>query len=290
MVTFGGQGHEVLDGAGKEDHLYGGAGNDTLNGLAGNDWLEGNADNDTLNGGSGADTLLGGAGTDTLDGGTDNDILLGGIGVDTYRFTGSWGADIIEDSGGQGSIVFEPLSSSPLSAVGATKVAPDAWQSADKNVYFTQVVLDATHTNLIVSFADRPDTITIRNWADGQLGLSLPGTITPPVTSTTTSGDFAKQLSGGSYSTDVHGYIAAGAAPNSDDVILGVSTDETLIGLGGNDGLAGGSGADVLEGGEGSDLLLGGFGADTINGGAGDDFIYGSAIGEIGRASCRERV
>ena len=276
MVTFGGQGHEVLDGAGKEDHLYGGAGNDTLNGLAGNDWLEGNADNDTLNGGSGADTLLGGAGTDTLDGGTDNDILLGGIGVDTYRFTGSWGADIIEDSGGQGSIVIEPLGTNPLSGTGATKVAPDAWQSADENVFFTQVVLDATHTNLIISFGDRPDTITIRNWADGQLGLSLPGTITRPVTTTTLTGDFNKLLNGQGtayqvaylpYSPAYGNYYFDGALADAADIINGTSADETLLGLGGNDGLAGGDGADLIEG------------------GAGADFIYGSALGGIATPS-----
>ena len=283
-VTFGGNAAEVLDGQGREDHLYGGAGNDTLNGQGGADYLEGNADNDALNGGDGSDTLLGGTGNDTLDGGTANDRLLGGLGTDTYSFTAAWGSDSIEDSGGQGLITIDTLGPLAPIASNATKITPDAWQSADKRVYFTQIAIDATHSNLIVTFSDRPDTITIKNWANGELGITLPGTITPPATTSTLSGDYVKQLVAGSYLTGVHGYAAAGASgelPNAADVILGVATDETLTGLGGNDGLAGGAGADLLEGGEGSDLLLGGSGADTLNGGAGADYIYGSAVGGI---------
>ena len=302
---FGGEANDSLVGGNLDDHLYGGAGADTLNGQGGADYLEGNADNDTLNGGAGSDTLLGGAGNDTLNGeddadtlvggagddslngGLKNDHLNGGTGTDTYTFTGTWGSDTIEDSGGQGLITIENLG--PLSPIasGATKISPDAWQSADKRVYFTQIAIDATHSNLIVSFSDRPDTITIRNWAAGDLGLTLAGAITPPVTTSTLTGDYLKRVNadGSAYviNTQDGNYFNDGPSANAADVIVGTSADETLQGLGGNDGLFGDAGADLLEGGEGSDLLLGGTGADTINGGNGADFIYGSAVGGISR-------
>ena len=302
---FGGDAADPLSGFGHNDHLYGGVGADTQNGEGGNDWLEGNADDDTLNGGDGsdtllggtgndtlngednADTLLGGAGNDTLDGGLSNDQLKGGEGSDTYTFAPNWGADTIEDTGGQGSIVIEGLGALADIASGATKVAENAWQSADENVYFTQVPIDATRSNLIVSFADRTDTITMRNWTDGDLGLTLAGAITPPVTTSTLTGDFTKLVSGDGarYGTELltGNYMVDGDSPDAADVIVGRDADETLRGLGGNDGLAGGAGADLIEGGDASDLLLGGTGADTIKGGAGADYIYGSALGGIDR-------
>ena len=282
-TLIGGVGADLLSGGDGNDRLMGGAEGDTLNGQGGNDVLDAGADNDTLNGGDGSDNLLGGGGDDTLDGGLGSDQLKGGEGTDTYNFTGTWGADTIEDAGGQGLITIETLGSLTPIASGATKVTADAWQSANRSVYFTQVATDATHNNLIVSFADRTDTITIRNWADGDLGISLPGVIAPPVTTATFEGDFDKQHSTTAYAVNLNGYVSAGPLPDAPDVILGLSADETLRGLGGNDGLAGDAGADLIEGGDGSDLLLGGTGADTINGGAGADYIYGSAVGSIDR-------
>jgi Ca2+-binding RTX toxin-like protein len=279
-VSFGGQGNDSLAGGGLNDHLYGGAGNDTLNGQGGNDWLEGNADDDSLMGGDGADTLLGGSGNDVLEGGLGNDQLKGATGTDTYTFAAGWGSDSIEDSDGQGSIQVQGIGS--LSGTGVKKVAVDAWQTDDKRINYTRVSIDSTHNDLIISFSDRTDTITLRNWSDGQLGLSLPGTVTPPVTGASYVGDFAKLTNGTAYVKDANGnYASAGAQANAQDVITGSAGADLMQGLGGNDALSGGAGDDVIEGGDGDDALFGGLGRDTLNGGAGRDVIIGSGRGGL---------
>ena len=160
FATFGGQAADTLNGEGKEDHLYGNADNDTLNGQGGNDYLEGNADNDTLNGGDGADTLLGGTGNDILDGGGGNDVLKGGRDTDTYRFAPGWGADSITDSDGLGSSI-EIQGLGTLNGANANKVAANVWQTADKQVNYTLVPTQAGAGDLIISFSDRVDTITV---------------------------------------------------------------------------------------------------------------------------------
>ncbi|SUX28739.1 calcium-binding protein [Chromobacterium vaccinii] len=108
---------ETMSGWMGKDHLIGLAGNDTLNGREGDDWLEGGAGNDKLLGGAGNDTLQGGDGDDWLEGGSGrnvleggkgNDTLNGGEGNDTYRFGRGDGADLVQDSGGQDALEFDP--------------------------------------------------------------------------------------------------------------------------------------------------------------------------------------
>lgn len=109
-LVFGGDGNDVVSGAGGLDtglpanysmRLEGGAGADrliggnnrnTLAGGLGNDSLIGGRRADALAGGNGADTLRGGflgdvikggSGADTLIGGPDADVLVGGPGIDT---------------------------------------------------------------------------------------------------------------------------------------------------------------------------------------------------------------
>ena len=57
----------------------------------------------------------------------------------------------------------------------------------------------------------------------------------------------------------------------------------------GNDQLSGSTGDDRLYGEAGDDTLRGSAGSDWLTGGDGDDKLYGDN-GQIGRASCRERV
>ena len=51
---------------------------------------------DTFTGGDKNDMILAGGGADTLNGGTGNDYLYGGTGSDTYKFTDTFGSDVIE--------------------------------------------------------------------------------------------------------------------------------------------------------------------------------------------------
>ena len=251
---------------------------------------QGNAD--TFTGGDKDDVFFTGAGNDSLNGGKGSDRLYGGAGTDTYTFTGAFGGDVVLDSDGAGGIVVTGLGT--LSAGNAKKASPTSttWKSDDKRVSYSVVQVDATHRNLVITVTKDAATdtnvgsITIRNWSDGQLGITLGTEVAAPATTTTYSGDYAKatNAAGDAYLVGADGnYVAAGPSADAADVLNGSNAADWLLGTGGNDGIAGGAGDDLIEGGAGSDLLLGSWGADTLNGGAGNDFIFGSALGSIAR-------
>ena len=76
------------------------------NGNALNNLLRGNGQANLLMGGSGDDHLEGNGGADVLIGGLNNDLLEGGQGFDTYIYNTGDGVDPIEDSDGQGQIIY----------------------------------------------------------------------------------------------------------------------------------------------------------------------------------------
>lgn len=77
--VFGGDGNDLLTGAGRADTLRGGTGDDVLSGQGGKD------------------TLRGGAGDDLLTGGAGNDVLIGGGGKGVFVFEMNAGSDRVED-------------------------------------------------------------------------------------------------------------------------------------------------------------------------------------------------
>ncbi|NKI93255.1 calcium-binding protein [Rhizobacter sp. SG703] len=250
-VRFGGEANDFLSGGALSDRLFGGGGADQLNGGDGDDYLEGGAAFDSLYGEKGNDTLLGGQGGDWLEGGVGADELKGGEGIDTYRFGTGWGHDVVEDSDGQG----------VLSVVGfesglpqGKKVAEGRYRSANEKVIYSLTRISDSRIDLTISFSDRRDEITVRNWTSGSFGLTFDEVPVAPV------------------STQVGN---THTSPN--DQLAGASDSDSLVGLSGNDALSGLAGDDVLEGGDGSDVLAGGAGADVLNGGAGDDYIFGSS-------------
>lgn len=279
QFRFGGDGADSLSGGGIADRLYGGLGEDRLDGLGGADYLEGNADNDTLNGGAGIDTLLGGAGNDLLEGGADADVLYGGAGTDAYVFSAGDGSDTIIDSDGQGLVTI-----AGLEIKGGKKVAGQSyWVSDDKQYRFTLMSNGSGGQDLLISHASRTDKITIRNWQEGHLGISLPDVQAPPPPPPPVDrvyiGDFVKKVVGGSYVLTGSNYTAAGDQVGAADMITGSAEGDEIYGFAGNDALSGMNGDDLLEGGEGDDVLMGGLGEDTLLGGAGKDFIVGSGNG-----------
>jgi Ca2+-binding RTX toxin-like protein len=280
-VTFGTTGGEWLHGGRYDDRLYGDQGADTLSGEEGADYLQGDSGSDVLAGGEGSDTLEGGGSDDILDGGTGNDQLFGGGGADDYRFGPSWGADILQDDDGQGRLTVEAGGIGVISGAGARKVTEDVWQTVDRRINFSAVRPDDGRVDLIITFSDRTDTIKIKDWKNGNLGISLPGERAQPMPSNVAIGDFSKARSGNSYLVENYNYIRAGSEPDAFDVINGSMASDRLLGLGGNDGIAGWEGDDHIDGGSGDDLLLGGTGADTILGGDGRDMILGSANGLV---------
>jgi trimeric autotransporter adhesin len=234
-----------------KDAAIGGAQTDILDGGAGDDILIGGAGQDFLTGGANNDTLIGGVGLDSLSGGTGNDHLMGGLDADIYSFTGAFGSDIIEDSDGQGVLQVEGFSAGLPQG---KKIGEGKYQSVNALVSYTKVKISDTRTDLVVTFAGRPDQITIRNWTSGQFGVTFDETATPP--STTLVGDTQ---------ASIHDQLHGTAGPDS------------IVGLTGNDALSGGDGNDVIEGGIGADVLAGGMGSDVLNGGDGTDYIFGSA-------------
>lgn len=261
-VTFNDDSGGQLNGARREDHLFGGAGNDTLIGQGGNDYLQGNA------------------GDDVLDGGADNDMLQGGEGNDTYRFAKGSGIDTITDAGGVGTISVEGFG--VLSGAGAKQVATNIWQSSDKKTSYTLADAANGQKDLYIAFSDRADTIIVRNWTSGNLGITLPDAAPLPP-SPTLSGDFVKKVDGTQYAPAATGYASDGSQPGAADILIGTVGVDSISGLGGNDGIVAGDGDDYIDAGDGDDLVMGGSGADTIVGGAGNDVIYGSAQGLLDR-------
>lgn len=285
QTLFGGADADLLEGQKLADRLYGGGGSDFLSGLGGNDYLEGNAGADNLLGGEGLDTLYGGSDNDQLDGGAGNDVLYGGRGSDTYTFNASWGHDVVDDSDGSGAIVVAGLGN--LSGSGANKVTANVWQTADKNVNYTLVAISALRSDLYITFSDRPDVITIRNWSATQsLGITLGATPAPvPSPAGTYIGDFSKKLTGPNSVTYLFGtdgnYVSAGVQAGSADLVTASNGNDLVQGLGGDDALLGRAGDDVVDGGIGNDVLMGGLGADTLIGGSGSDILYGSSSGSL---------
>ncbi len=163
-AAYGGADADTLRGEAGDDSLKGDAGNDRLEGGAGDDKLFGGADDDTLLGGTGQDSLEGEAGDDTLDGGADNDRLKGGAGWDRYLFQGSFGADVIQDKDGRGSI---QVGGSVLSG-GKRKRGETVYQNkSDGSSY---IVFGKT---LYIAKAGAAGSIRVDGWRNGQLGIRL---------------------------------------------------------------------------------------------------------------------
>jgi hypothetical protein len=185
QILFGGDANDTLTGSGQADHLYGGAGNDAIDGQGGYDYLEGDAGADTLQGGAGNDSLLGGSGNDSLVGGdnddylaggagswrlgdhavSDNDTLVGGAGTDTYFFCCTFGNDAVIDSDGKGRLLIEGRE-----LHGGTLVSGSPNRYVDPTGYSHYTLYGST---LFIGRSGIEGTITVKDWSDGQLGITL---------------------------------------------------------------------------------------------------------------------
>ncbi len=258
-----------------------------------NDAAIGGVGVDLLSAGAGADILNGGAGGDVLTGGTGADTLLGGLGSDIYLFSNGDGRDVIADTDGEGTI---RINGQQIS--GGKKDAPGHWLSDDSQYGFTLLGNGSGGTDLFISEGSRLDSIIVRDWHAGQLGISLSG----EAAATNAIAPFP---------------IYAGS-DNDDEINIGFSSDRssavTYVGKGGFDILVSGSGNDqlyagdivdatlaielamatrdnpalseFLSGNDGDDLLvgslsdvmLGGGGKDTMIGGGGTDYFFGDSF------------
>ncbi|MBX5732388.1 hypothetical protein ISD83_30605 [Pseudomonas aeruginosa] len=273
QVLFGGKDSNLLEGNLGDDHLYGMAGSDTLKGGAGRDYLEGGSDNDTLVGGSESDTLIGGLGNDLLEGGEGNDLLEGGLGDDSYEFSGQFGTDTVIDLDGKGRLRVDGLI-----LAGGTRISTDTY--ADEETGWTY---SRDGEDLVIGKALSGNTILVKRWKPGDLGIMLKDAPAPTPEAPVINGDFKKKVdgSGTSYVIAETGYVSDGVEAGAQDYLLGTQASEVLNGLGGNDALLGGEGDDTLDGGQGDDMLWGGKGEDHLIGGDGADYLFGSLAGHL---------
>ena len=75
VVTFAGDGADVVVGADHDQVIFGDAGDDVLFGEGGDDQVDGDEGDDTISGGEGSDLLIGGQGADAIFGGAGNDSI-----------------------------------------------------------------------------------------------------------------------------------------------------------------------------------------------------------------------
>jgi Ca2+-binding RTX toxin-like protein len=289
----------------------GGAGDySPLDILVGSDktWaVVGGNDNELFIGSKGSDRFYGGDGDDLLLGEGGSDYLEGGAGYDTYAFSGEWGQDTVVDGDGVGCLVIEGQT---LEGGQFQKIADNWWRNADLGL--TCVLINTGQgQNLLLSKDGNNSSITVQNWQDGQLGITLPDGAEPPQVVDTMTGEQRAPLDGieinqgsvlpgnplyntylwSAVSWNADGTLAGGVAQAGyNDVIYGTGGNDKIQSSGnankalppagsqGNDALDGRGGDDVIDGGDGDDLIAGGAGSDTIHGGAGNDVIL-SATG-----------
>ncbi|WP_232727255.1 MULTISPECIES: calcium-binding protein [Neisseria] len=108
-----------------------------------NNTINGNSGNNKLFGMDGDDCLVGKDGNDYLDGGLGDDVLIGGLGNDTYFFDKGYGYDIIEDNGGDGTLVF------------------------GEGFCLEDVILCQEGDDLSITFANSSDSILVGDWFVG---------------------------------------------------------------------------------------------------------------------------
>jgi Ca2+-binding RTX toxin-like protein len=106
-IIYGKDGNDTIYGNEGNDILFGQNGDDTIYGNLGNDIIYADDGSDTIEGGEGNDVIYAGKGDDIIVGGKDDDILYGEDGDDTYLFSIGDGRDIINDSKGNNSILFD---------------------------------------------------------------------------------------------------------------------------------------------------------------------------------------
>lgn len=292
----------VVIGSSNDDAVIGSLGDDYILGGEGNDYLAGGEGNDKLSGGVGHDVLLGGVGTDTLEGGEGSDLLYGGGGADEYVFAGNYGSDWIKDSDGVGRIT---VNGQNLPGSNAKKIGVNVYGDRSAGWWFTKtnIQVDGSSDLLIQKDGDRDNSITIRNWKNGQLGITLSETqeeqqvsqhifngdqralirgieIDQGSIGPTDSGYNTYKWSAATWAED--GTLEGGKIEaNFNDVIYGGNEKDRIYGFGGNDALSGEEADDFISGGDGDDLIGGGAGQDTIEGGAGNDFIISATYLDV---------
>lgn len=287
MLELGGDGNDVLVGAGGADTLNGGAGDDTLTGRLGNDSLDGGAGSNTLVESGNVNftltnTSLAGVGSDNL-ANLQVANLTGGASNNTFTVSGWTGLGNLFGGGGT------------VDTVVASK-------NADMNLDILHLRVGQMLLGLNNSFGSAKltggtsnNTFAIDAWGgtatvSGGNGIDLllvgrNSDMTLSNTSLISPGFGTLSLS--SVETAV---LSGGVGNNLLQANAFTAGAVTLNGGDGDDVLVGGSKNDVLNGGSGRDILIGGLGADSLDGGSQDDLLIGGTSTLAGTTSALNAI
>lgn len=217
-------------------------GNDSISGFdSSNDTISGLDGNDTILGYDGNDSLIGGKGNDSLDGGRNNDI---------YVVNQGDGADTVNGSLENDTIVF---------GTGIT------WT----NLQFSRV-----SANDVFITVPSGGTLLIQNGAVSNYGIE---TFKFSDNSIKTFEDMKLRM----VAVATTGNDSITGFDSSNDTVSGLDGNDTIIGWRGNDSLIGGKGNDSLDGGRDNDIFVinQGDGLDTVNGNLeSDTIVFGTGI------------
>ena len=254
-ILDGSEGDDVLLGTGELHEVHQGfAGDDLLYGAGGRDLIRGGTGDDCLLGGQGDDVLMGGQGNDRLEDGFGTDRLSDAGGDDAYYLLDDGEMDTVFDADGEGRLYL-----GGIQLTGGFSVNGSASHFSDGVHTYRQVGGD-----LVID-----DTVTLRDWSPGDLGIVLDGAPIPPEPNLVIGSDASET-----------GATLEGT--EGDDAIYGLGGDDDLNGGLGNDQLYGGNGSDwlsatpgddLLDGGPGDDVLISGIDQDILLGGSGTDFL-----------------
>ena len=255
LDLHGGEGDDTISAPDAQDYrIFGHGGNDALSGSWGDDLLDGGAGDDSLYSADGNNTLIGGTGSDLLDGGADADL---------YHFNLGDGQDRILDTDGH---TYAGTEDRIILGEGLT--AEDTSVTRDND-------------NLVITFADGSDGITIERWFANSSYSSRDNRVEALefADGTVWDADTLEAITRVIRGTE--GDDILNAPDSADYHLIGEGGNDTLHGSFGNDHLEGGAGDDTLYGNSADDLLQGGDGADYLSGGGGDDRLEGGEGDDI---------
>ncbi|MCX7420292.1 MAG: GEVED domain-containing protein [Planctomycetia bacterium] len=274
MFELGGDGNDLLVGAGGADTLNGGAGDDTLSGKLGNDSLNGGSGSNTLSESANVNfaltnTSLTGVGTDVL---SNLRIanLTGGASANTFTVSSWTGTGSLVGGGGAGDTVVISKNAN-LTLLASSLQASDGLNL--QLTGFTKATLTGGSSNNSFTVGFWLGTATLSGGSgidalfvthDADMTLTNTSLVATGFGTLTLSSIETANLTGG----DSNNMLRANAFTAGSVSLSGGNGDDVLIG---------GSKNDVLNGGAGRDILIGSTGADTLIGGSEDDILIGGS-------------
>jgi Ca2+-binding RTX toxin-like protein len=247
-------------------------------------------------GGSGADSITGNALGNVLNGGAGTDTLDGEAGDDIYRFSGTWGSDIILDASGTDTVILSGVSANltiDLDSSG-TEVTDGAntveWSGTlieNASGGFGNDAITGNSTANVLSGNSGNDTLDAEGGNDTIAGGSGNDLLIGGGGSDSLdggSGNDAYQFSGTWGADTITADLSGSDTVDLSTVSNGLSIDLDSTGIEVTDGTntvnwsgtfienaMGGAGADSITGNALGNVLNGGAGNDTLDGEAGDD-------------------